>query len=127
MQASAIPHEDLAEAIVGAHQPVFDSQPSAQRQRPRLLGEKRVRARLDQEAVHPLAGDAAAQPLARLDQRELQGQAALGRHLDRAMSGAETGDAAADDDQPGWPGRHQRGWEGDAAGLGTSRSDSSAS
>jgi hypothetical protein len=46
-----------------------------------------------------LGRDGAAEPVARFDDRQLQTDRSLARELDRAMSGREPGDAAADHDQ----------------------------
>ena len=59
MQTHAEPHVRLAVAVVGAHQPVLDAETAAERERPRLLGQERVGARLDQEPVHTLGADRA--------------------------------------------------------------------
>src|SRR5439155_14792312 len=99
MQPAAVPDEDLAETIVGAHQPVLDAEAAAQRERPRLLRQEGVGPRLDEKAVHALADDGAAEPLARLDQRELERRLPLARHLHRAVRRRQPRDAAADDDE----------------------------
>ena len=79
MEAAAADHEGAAEAVVGPHQPIVDAEPPAERERPRLLGEERVGAALDEEAVAALGRDGAAEPVARLEQREVERQAALAR------------------------------------------------
>jgi hypothetical protein len=89
-----------AEAVVGADQPVFDAEPLAELERPRLLREEGVGAALDQETLIAIRLDGAAQPVARLEERQLEPPAALPGELDGAMGGCQTRDAAADDAEP---------------------------
>src|SRR6185369_1446093 len=77
---------------------VLEPDPATQRERPRLLGEERVGARLDEEAVGLLGCDRAAEPRRTLDERHADGRAALGRELRQAVRRREAGDPAADDD-----------------------------
>jgi hypothetical protein len=99
MQPAAEPDEDFAKAIVGANQPALEAQTPTQRERPRLLGQKRVGTRLDQVAVGALGGDAPAEAAARLDQLEVEVEAALARELHRAVGRRQPCDAAADDEK----------------------------
>ena len=97
MQTPGAPHEHLPEAIVGPDQPVLDAEPLAERQRPRLVRQERIGARLDQEPAAPLGRDGAAEPLACLEQRQLQRDRSLASELDRAVGRREPGDPTADD------------------------------
>src|SRR5213593_1613772 len=97
MEAPGAPHEHLPEPIVGPDQPVLDAQTPAKRQRPRLLRQERVGARLYQEPTSVLGRDGAAEPGARLHQREVQRRGSLARELDGAVRRREPGDAPADD------------------------------
>src|SRR2546425_12006502 len=69
-------------------------------ERPRLLRQEGVRAGLDEKATGALGGDRAAEPLARLDQRQFEGDPALARELERAVGRRQPPDPPADDDQP---------------------------
>jgi hypothetical protein len=93
MKTPGAPHEDFSKSIVGAYQAVLDAEPAAKCQRPRLLGEKRVGARLDEKSAGMLGRDGAAEPVARFDDRQLQTDRSLTRELDRAVGGREPGDA----------------------------------
>ncbi len=99
METPSEPDEDFSEAIVGAHQPTLQADPPAQRERPRLLGEKRVGAGFDEESTGALGLDRAAQTIAGLDERQVERRPALACDLDGAVSGSQPGDAAADDDE----------------------------
>ena len=97
MEPAPAPHEHLAEPVVGPHQSVLDAEPAAELQGPRLLREERIGARLDQEPAAPLGRDGAAEPLACLEQRQLQRDRSLASELDRAVGRREPGDPTADD------------------------------
>src|SRR5262249_60396227 len=60
-----------------------------------LRGETRVGARLHEKALVPLGLDGAAQPVARLEQRELGQHPVLASELDHAVGCGEPRDAAA--------------------------------
>ena len=96
MQAPAEGDIGAPKAVVGADQPVLDAEPAAERQRPRLLREKRVGAALDEEALVPLRLYGAAHPVAGLQEHQLQRKAALAGDLDGAMGGGKPRDAATD-------------------------------
>src|SRR5207245_7559299 len=97
MQTAGAPHEHLSEAIVRRHEPVLDTEPAAERQRPRLFREERVGPRLDEESTGVAGRDGAAAPVARLDERQLELGRSLPRELDGAMRRREPGDSAAND------------------------------
>src|SRR5438132_1243215 len=99
MQPSAEPDEDLAETVLRAHQLCLDAEPATERERPGLLGEKRVGPALDQEAVGALGDDGAAEAAARLDDAQVEVHAALARQLDRAVGRGQRGHAATDHDE----------------------------
>ncbi len=88
VEPSAKRHEDAAEAVVGADQPVFHAEPAAERERPRLLGEERVGAALDEEAVAALGLDGAAEAVRLL-------RAGSARAADRARAASSTARWAA--------------------------------
>src|SRR5262245_9956787 len=98
MQTSAKYHEGPAEAVVGPEQPILDAEATAQLEGPRFLGEKRIGAAFDEESAVTLGSDRAAQPIGGVVDGEVDGAAALARSLDDAVSGCESGDAAADHD-----------------------------
>ena len=100
MEPATEQHEDPAEAVVGPDEPVLEVEPPAERQRPRLLRQEGVGPGLDQEAVHVLGRDGAAEPRPRLDERRLDGRPALPCQLRRVVGGGQPADAAPDDDQP---------------------------
>ena len=100
MQAPGAPHEHLPEAVVRADEPILDAETPAELERPRLLGQERIGARLDEETAGALGGDGAAEPVARLEEREIELDGPLARELDRAVRRREPGDAPADDDEP---------------------------
>ena len=95
MQTPGPPDEDLSEAIVRRREPMLDAEPPAERQRPGLLREKRVGARLDEESAGELGRDGAAEPVARLDERQLELGRSRPRELDGAMRRREPGNSAA--------------------------------
>ena len=103
METAGTPDVDLAVTVVGAQELVFDAEPAAERERPRLFREKRVGPRFDGEAVDTLGLDRAAEPIARFEHPELERAAALARQLrgpfDQPVRRGETRDAAADDDE----------------------------
>ena len=92
----------------GADEAVLDAEPAAQRQRPGLVGDEGVGPAFHEEAVAPLGLDDAAQPVTRLEQRQLEPLSALARALHRPMGRGEPGDAAADDDESHGGGRSAR-------------------
>src|SRR2546425_1974734 len=73
VQAPSVPDEYLPVAVVGAREPGLQAQTTAKGERPRLLRQEGVRAGLDEKATGALGGDRAAEPLARLDQRQFEG------------------------------------------------------
>ena len=60
MQPAAEDHVGAPEAVVGTDQPMLDAETLAEGERPRLLGQERVGAALDEEAVVALGLDGAA-------------------------------------------------------------------
>ena len=105
VEPAGAPDVDVAEPIVGAGEAVLDAEPPAERQRPGLLREERVGPRLDEEAAHALGRDRAAEPLARLEQRQLERDPPVARDLAGAVGGRQTRDPPADDHQPHRPAR----------------------
>src|SRR5262249_13163039 len=85
MEAAAEDDEGAAEASVRADEPVLDAETPTEGEAPRLLGKKRVGAALHEKALVPLGLDRAAQPVSRLEQRELGQHPVLAPELDRAV------------------------------------------
>src|SRR5205823_1791596 len=79
MEPTPEPDEDLPKAVVGANELRLHAEPSAQRERPWLLGQERIGAGLHEEAIDALRHDGAPEPLARLDHLEVEVDAALAR------------------------------------------------
>ena len=99
MERAAPDHEGAAEPIVGPHQPVFQAEPPAERERPRLFRQERVGAAFHEKAVAALGRDGAAQTVPRLEQREVEREPPLAGQLHRPMRGREAGDPAAHHDE----------------------------
>ena len=72
MERAAPDYEGAAKAIVGPHQPVFQAEPAAERERPRLLRQERVGTAFDEKVVAALGRDGAAEAIARLEHREVE-------------------------------------------------------
>jgi hypothetical protein len=96
MEAPAVHDEGAAVAVVGAEQARLQVEPPAERQRPGLLGDERVRAALHDESIAPLGADVAAQTVGPLEQREVQRAALLARELHRAVRGGQPRNTSAD-------------------------------
>ena len=101
----------LADVFVGVEQTVVDAHRASELHGPGLVGDERVGAALDDEAVDALRADLAAQVVGALEQDPVEGRRAAGLRGGRAggglgagpaagglerMSGAEAGHAAAD-------------------------------
>src|SRR5262249_11660784 len=121
MQPAAKPDEDLAEAIIGSDQLRLDAEPPAQGKLPRLFGEKRIGAGLDDKTACTLRRDRAAQAVTRLDDLDVQVDTVLACELRGAVGRSDARYAAADHDEvhcnEGREAGVHRGWPA----LGTSR------
>jgi len=100
MQPPAEGNVDAPETVVGADQPVLDAEPPAERERPRLLGQEGIGTALDEEALVPLGLDGAAEPVAGLEERQIEREPTLPGDLDGAVGGGQTRNAAADHGEP---------------------------
>src|SRR5262249_56302982 len=94
MQPAANPDEDFAKTIVGSDQLRLDAEPPAQRERPRLFGQKRIGPGFNQKAVSALRRDRAAEEVTRLDDPDAEVDTALARELRRAAGCREAPPAA---------------------------------
>jgi hypothetical protein len=110
MQAPAGPDERPPVAVIGTHEAILDIEPAAEGQGPRLLGDEGVGTGLDDKPVRGLGLDGAPEPVARLQERQLQREPALPRQLDRAVGRGQPADAAPDDELYRAPSRGGRAW-----------------
>ena len=91
-------HERPPVARVGLDQPVAQPQPLAEVQSPRLVRDERVRPALQREAVLPLRRDDPADPLPRLQDRQLDRPAQGRGPLVDPVRGRQPREPAADHD-----------------------------
>src|SRR5207302_5272160 len=84
----------------GAREPVPPARAPAEGEGPRFIGQERVGAGPDEEPAGPFGRDRAAEPVARLDQRQLERDPPLARHLHSAVRRRQPRDPSADHDEP---------------------------
>jgi hypothetical protein len=89
--------EGLPEAIIRADEPVVETESAAQGQRPGLLRKKGIGPVLDEEAVHVLGPDGAAEAGPRFDHCQVKGLVTFPRKLQGTAGRGEPGHAAPDD------------------------------
>src|SRR5262245_62831940 len=97
METAAKYDERTAEAIVGPHQSVLDTETTAQVEGPGLFGEEGIGTTFDEESVSMLGPDRPTHPIGGIVDGEVDDAAGLARSLDDPVSGCKSGDAAADD------------------------------
>src|SRR3990172_3744862 len=92
--------EGPAILVIRPHELITHPQPLGQRDRPRLLREKRVWPGLDEKPVNALGGDGSAETILGFKQRDLYRQSVCTTLLDESMSRCKPSDPATDNNYP---------------------------